>query len=103
MTTMPSSTHTITNFPFLLLRPDSNDIANDFMARDQRKDIAEHALTNDFVAVADTAGDDFDEDLALFGFVDWDVFEGKRLACFFGDEGFAGAGDVLCHFCRGVV
>lgn len=98
--TVPSSTNTVSNLPSGFLGSDSNDIANDFVAWNARKEVTEEAISDCFVTVADTAGDDFHEQLALLRLVDWDIFEDERLSGFLGDECFAAAGNGHCELVK---
>lgn len=85
MSTVPASTDTIANLPPLLLRTYSDDIGDDLVAGDAREKVAEEAAADGFIAVADTAGDYFDEQLALLGLLDLDVLEDEVFAGLFGD------------------
>lgn len=66
MTSMPSSTHSVANFPFGLAFTDRNNGADDFVPGNSRKGsgVPEGARGEETVGVADTAGVDFDEDFA---------------------------------------
>lgn len=74
MTTMPGSTNTISDLEPGNILTDCNDISYKFVSGYAGKDIAHVALRGGDIGEADTAGEDLDEDLALFGVFEFDVF-----------------------------
>jgi hypothetical protein len=71
MTTVPGSTNAVAVLEVGNTLTNFNYIADDFMARNSRENVAHVAASGGYVREADTAGEDLDEDLAIRG-----VFEG---------------------------
>jgi hypothetical protein len=71
MTTMPRSTNAVAVLEVGNTLTNLNYVAYDFMARNSRENVAHVAACSAYVGEADTAGEDFDENLAIGG-----VFEG---------------------------
>lgn len=63
MSTMPGSSHSVAFFPYLFRFWDGNYIANDLMTRYDGEAVSEERLLYCGVRVADTDGQNFDQDL----------------------------------------
>ena len=66
MTAVPWRTDAVAFLPSLLRRWNGSDIADDFMAWDNWKAIAEATEANYLVRVTNAAGQDFDQDLGVW-------------------------------------
>lgn len=74
---MPRTTDSFAPLKASYTVADSYHISDQFMAGNARPRIRKEALLEEAVAVADTAGNDFDEDLALAWLLQVDVLEGE--------------------------
>jgi hypothetical protein len=63
MTTMPWRANAISGLPALLTIWDCRDFANDFVAGDDWKRVAEQTMLDGVVGMTDTASKNFDQDL----------------------------------------
>jgi hypothetical protein len=63
MSTMPGSPHSVAFFPYLFRFWDGNYIANDLMTRYDGEAVSEECLLDCGVRVADTDGQNFDQNL----------------------------------------
>jgi len=98
---VPWTTDAVTNLPFLLAGPDGDDGADDFVTRHAREGAhgTEVALLQGRVAVADTAGGDLDQDVALTWSFDWDVLDCPWAVRALEDDGLAGFWDLWRRHC----
>lgn len=92
MTSVPRTTNSLTNLPFLNAGSYGSNITDNFVAGDDGKTISESSVLNDSVRVADTTSDDFDENLICFWFSKLDILNNERGIGLFEDGGFVGFG-----------
>jgi hypothetical protein len=104
MGAVPWSTDAITDFPLLLTVANRDNGAYDFVARDSREgcSFAECALLEETIGVTYTASVYFDQDFALFGMFDGNLFDSPRCTRLLDDDSATGLGDIWCHFSAGL-
>jgi hypothetical protein len=92
---MPSSTHSISNFPFLFAVANCDYLPDDFMSWNSREDMfTQMALLEKAIRVADAARKYLDQNLARLGCRDGHFFDSPRSADFLNHNGGAGRRDV---------
>jgi hypothetical protein len=82
MATMPRSSNSVANLPFLLGVRDGSDLTNDLVTGDDRKAVAEQAMTDGVIRVTNTASEHLDQHLSRVSYspAQWVVCDGPLLA-----------------------
>ncbi|KAI6760626.1 hypothetical protein HG530_009486 [Fusarium avenaceum] len=98
MTTVPGSTNAVAVLEVGNTLTNLNYVADDFMARNSRENVAHVASADSYVRETDTAGEDFDENLAIGGVLEGHVAELPGGIGLVEDAGLVGLGKGRHYF-----